>query len=195
ALPVELDVDDLGIEAGGDHLVVGQPPMRHPGRHGIVEVREVPHVEDDALLVDLEVPHVDVMSERRPHPRSSVSHVRSTRSARQSSGTATVSPPSTGMFVPVTYAEASDASQIATPRRSSVVPHGPRGTSPAMAAAAAGFSTKARLTCVSIQPGVNMFTRTPDLAHSCASACVRLRTPALATPYGVMTGQGRTVVG
>jgi hypothetical protein len=54
-------VDELDVEARVGHGLVRQAVVAQEARHGVVEVGEVPHVEHDALLVDLEVADVDVV--------------------------------------------------------------------------------------------------------------------------------------
>src|SRR3954454_19318578 len=64
AAPVELGVDELYVPAVAHRVVVWETELREEKAHCGVEPCEVPHVEHDALQVDLEELHAHAMLER-----------------------------------------------------------------------------------------------------------------------------------
>ena len=63
-MPVQLGVHDLDVVARLQHVRVREAAIGQKCRHGVVAVRQVPHVEDHALPIDLEVADVDRVDER-----------------------------------------------------------------------------------------------------------------------------------
>src|SRR3954464_3880971 len=64
AAPVELGVDELHVPAIAHRVVVRETELREEKTHCGVEPCEVPHVEHDALQVDLEELHAHAVLER-----------------------------------------------------------------------------------------------------------------------------------
>src|SRR5262249_2446068 len=100
----------------------------------------------------------------------------------------TVWPPSTTIAWPVMYDDASLARNTAGPAISSALAQRCIGTVAIVAGPVTGSSHRLRFRSVAVQPGHSALTLTPSAAHSTASDFVREISPALAAPYGLISG-------
>src|SRR5215467_7512938 len=81
---------------------------------------------------------------------------------------------------------------IAWPAISSARAHRRIGTLATVPGPATGSSHRLRFRSVAVQPGHSALTLTPSAAHSTASDFVREISPALAAPYGLISGEEAT---
>src|SRR5215472_1458056 len=93
---------------------------------------------------------------------------------------------------PVIYDDASLARNTAGPAISRAVAQRFIGTVATVAGPLTGSSHRLRLRSVAVQPGQSALTRTPSGAHSTASVLVSEISPALAAPYGLISGADAT---
>src|SRR5262245_40555256 len=106
-------------------------------------------------------------------------------------------PPSTTMFWPVTNDDARGAASHTTaPASSCASPNRPIGVCPTIAwprsvYVPSSLSSIRRFCSAGKKPGVIAFTRTPFVAHSRASHCVRFSTAALEAEYATTRESGR----
>src|SRR5215469_647463 len=88
--------------------------------------------------------------------------------------------------------DASLARKTAGPAISSALAHRFIADVATVAGPTTGSSHSARFSSVAVQPGHNALTLTPASPHSAASVLVREISPALAAPYGLISGAAAT---